>query len=81
MDPKFPVILSKRCSGFAIVEQNCCNRSRVRSSLYFPGVRKGLFVAKRGEEEVNFLQMQSLRLVVLTALIVLPALVVSLKGS
>lgn len=51
------------------------------SSLCFPGVRKGLFVAKRGEEDVNFLQMQSLRLVVLSALIVLPALVVSLKGS
>lgn len=51
------------------------------SSLFFIGVRKGLFVAKRGEENVNFLQMQSLRFLVLSALIVLPALVVSLKGS
>lgn len=81
MDPKLPVTLSQRCSGFAILEPNCCNRSVVGSSLYLPGVRKGLFVARRGEEEVNFLQMQSLKPLVLSALIVLPALVVSLKGS
>lgn len=78
MDPKLPVTLSQRCLGFAILEQNCCDRSMVGSSLYFPGVRKGLFVAKRGEEEINFLQMQSVRPLVLS---VLPALIVSLKGS